>query len=171
MKPTDRGARIEGVSSLVCVVDVNILDRIVGEPGMLERVCRATDTGHLVLRLTSRQQRELENTPQALREQLGRVPVTVVGSAPFILGVSRLGIDRLGPDESYRSLRGNHQGDNHIEDHLGVATARLDGVSFVTDEKRLRRHARDRAAVEVWDWPELRRQIVALSADVADETT
>ncbi|MEA2276316.1 MAG: hypothetical protein QOC78_1276 [Solirubrobacteraceae bacterium] len=149
--------------SLRCVIDNNIFDEIAGESGLLQRLHGLTARGRLELLVTSRQAEECRASakPELIRV-LTDVPVRVIGAAPFLLDVSRLGVDRLGSPEPYDALRRQASSPRHVNDHLGVATAHLEMLPFVTQEARLHGFAASIPGVDIWWWDELRTKIELL---------
>src|SRR4051794_28988238 len=111
-----------------------IFDEIAAEPGLVVKLRDLTTNGSLELLVTSRQAEECQRAQRPdLLAVLSDVPVRVIGAAPFLLDVSRLDVDRLGPVEPYATLRAFASSRRHINDHLGVATAHLETLPFVTE--------------------------------------
>jgi hypothetical protein len=148
---------------LRAVIDNMIFDRIAAEPGLRKRLQTLTLAGKLQLLVTSQQEAECRasGNPELIAV-LEEVPVTVIGSAPFVVGVSLVDIDRVGPAALYDALRAFASSPRHINDHLGVATAQQEMLPFVTEEKRLHGFAAEQAGVTIWNWSELRARIEAL---------
>lgn len=140
-----------------------IFDKIADEPGLPERLTVLTREGKLELSVTSRQAEECRASGKdRLLRLIPEVPITVIGSAPFLVGVSRIGIDRLGPSEPYDSLRAHAPSPKHINDHLGVSTAQFEMLPFVTEDRRLHGSAASQPGVTIWSWSDLWRKIEAL---------
>lgn len=97
-----------------------IFDKIAAEPGLVAALRVLVDDDRLELLVTSRQAKECRRSgkPHPITV-LDDVPVRVIGAAPFLLDVSRLDVDRLGPSEPYDSLRRHASSPKHINDHLG----------------------------------------------------
>lgn len=140
-----------------------ILDKIAAEPGLVAALRVLIEDDRLELLATSRQAEECRRSGKPhLIAVLDDVPVRVIGAAPFLLDVSRLDVDRLGPSEPYDTLRRHASSPKHINDHLGVSTAHLEMLPFVTEDKRLHGFAATQPGMEIWSWQELRRKIDAL---------
>lgn len=140
-----------------------IFDKIADEPGLPEHLAALTEQGKLEVSVTSRQAEECRASGQErLIRLISAVPITVIGSAPFVVGVSRLDVDRLGPSEVYDALRAQATNPRHINDYLGVATAHFEMLPFVTEDRRLHRFAVSQPGVTIWQWGDLRRSIAAL---------
>jgi hypothetical protein len=148
---------------LRCVIDNNIFDEIADERGLLEHLQKMTEQGKLELLVTSRQAEECRASekPELIRV-LADIPVRVIGAAPFLLDVSRLDVDRLGPAEPHDMLRQQASSPRHIKDHLGVATAHLEMLPFVTEDTRLHGFAASLPGVDIWRWNELRAKVEQL---------
>jgi hypothetical protein len=143
------------------VLDNMILDKIVDEPGRLTQVETVVRNGRARLLLTSRQREERDAAAPSRAAELQRVPVEIIGSSPFILGVSRLDVDRLDSSEPYDSLRARASSPKHLNDHQGVTTASSEGAPFVTEDERIHKHAVGIDGVDLWRWADLVRELDA----------
>ncbi len=154
---------------LGCVIDNMIFDKIAEEPGLAEQLAALTRQGNLELSVSSQQAEECKASGQeGLVSLIVEVPICVIGSTPFLVGVSRIGIDRLGPSEPYDSLRAHAASPKHTNDHLGVSTAGFEMLPFVTEDKRLHGFAASQPGVTIWSWSDLRRKIAGLAPPVAE---
>ena len=148
---------------LRCVIDNMIFDKIDAESGLVAALKVLVDEDRLELLVTSRQAEECRGSGKPhLIAVLDDVPVRVIGAAPFLLDVSRLDVDRLGPSEPYDTLQRHASSPKHINDHLAVSTAHLEMLQFVTEDKRLHGFAATQSGIEIWSWQDLRRKIDAL---------
>jgi len=120
--------------------DTMIFDHIVETPGLVESIARLAGDNQIELLTTWIQEEQLAKAPAEKKALFGRVPRRQVGAGVFILGVSRLGEDRLGPSEPYDHVRGDG-GNKHVADAMIAATASMDEAMLVTNDSRLTRRA------------------------------
>jgi predicted nucleic acid-binding protein len=146
-----------------------IFDKIVDEPGMLDRVQKATAEGLLTLLTTSVSQRQIAATPDASRRALlESVPAQYLGTAGFVLDYSLLDVDRLGPAQPIEAIAKGKR--KELEDALIVATAAADRLPLVTADTRFRnRVGRELPHVPVWAWERLRSELISLGCQGAGE--
>lgn len=150
------------MAHLSCIIDTQIFDKIVDEPGVLALVQRLTEAGELEIRATSAQRRELAEVGGDRGDRLRSVPATFVGTVGFVLDHSQVGIDRLGPAEPIQTVRPG-TGKKHLEDALTASTALFENRALVTEDGRLRRRAEE-VGIEVWPWHDFFAQLRALDA-------
>jgi len=138
-----------------------IFDKIVDEPGMLDRGRSTTESVHLVATTVSRGQ--IAAVSQASRrELLESVPVEYIGTAGFVLDYSLLDVDRLGPREPISAIADRRP--KHLEDALIAATAAADTITLVTEDRRLwNRIAEQLPQVTLWSWEQLRAEVLRAS--------
>jgi hypothetical protein len=145
------------------VIDNMIFDKIAAEPGLADRLQALTAEAQIELLVTSDQEQECRDSEKPeLVAILEAIPVRVIGSAPFVLDHSRLGLDRLGPPEPYDTLRKQAPSPRHTKDRLGTTTSHLERVPFVTEEKRLHGYTAQQPGITIWWWKDLREHIDAL---------
>jgi predicted nucleic acid-binding protein len=144
------------------LIDSDVFDSIVDEPGMLHRVRDLVEAERLELIAASVSRRQIARAPTPRRALLESVPVTWVGTAGFALDYSRLDVDRLGPSQPIDAIRKGRS--KELEDALIAATALFDGVPLISEDKRLRNAvARELPRLRVHAWDFLRGEIFRLS--------
>jgi predicted nucleic acid-binding protein len=74
------------------------------------------------------------------------LPFVIVATYGIVVGVSRLGLARIGEAEEFEEVR--NFSPRHSKDALLAITAKREGAVFVTNERRLTNFAR-RAGIEV----------------------
>lgn len=137
------------------LVDSNIFDKIEATPGALDLVRRLTDGRKIELVTTHIQEDEIAGIADAeRRERIDEIPRTDVPTYGFVLDVSRLGMARLGEEAPIETIRSGNWA-KYTKDALIAATSQFDGLTLVTEDKRLANVARRELKVDVWDWPHL----------------
>jgi predicted nucleic acid-binding protein len=136
-----------------------IMDALAADATTLDIVNALTAAGRLKLLVTSVTQDQLSRVRDPeWRAQLQSLPYTVVGTAGFALGYSRLGVDRLGPAEPAEAVRRGRL--KETEDALIAATAKFDDLTLVTEDRRLRTSTqRPELALDILGWPEFRQAL------------
>ena len=151
--------------------DSNVVDAIEASPGLLRAIQRAAASGELILLSSHVQGDELAATPdQERRAKLlnlyRALPVTTVATHGFVLGVSRLGMARLG-DGSWTGVGIDDldsKGRKHRRDALIGVTAAGEADVFVTRERRLQRKMKAAGArCEIWDFDEFREYVLSIT--------
>lgn len=130
-----------GLESERCIrvmLDSNVFDALVAREPDRRAVIAAIRSGQLELVTTHLQEDEIfrvsaRDTHKYWRMQ--SIPRTVVSTSDFILGLSRLGMARLGDGVTYNAVRTKQR---HLVDAEIAATAQYERLRLVTDEKRLR---------------------------------
>ena len=136
-------------------LDTNVFDRIVETDASLARVQRLVAAGLIEIVVTHIQEDELaEITDEVKRERIARVPRVQEPTSDFIIGVSRLGMARLGTGANLEPLRASNWS-KYTNDALIAATAIWDGVTLISEERRLRNRVRAELGLEVWEWAQL----------------
>jgi hypothetical protein len=142
------------------LIDTNVLDRLVEDPGVLELVVVLSRRGQLLLETTHVQEDELLAMPpdkRAKQRSMSRVPRTVVPTAGFVPGVSRPEEGLVGDEGVVERVRAASPA-KHARDALIVATARARDRVLVTDDARTRSLAAE-VGVEAWPAERLLEQI------------
>lgn len=136
-------------------LDTNVFDRIIESEDSLARVKRLAARGAIEIVVTHVQEDELaEIQDEAKRALIARVPRVQEPTSDFIIGVSRLGMARLGTGAYLEPLRASNRS-KYTNDALIAASAIWDGVTLVSEERRLRNRVRAEHGLEVWDWARL----------------
>lgn len=136
-------------------LDSNVFDRIVESDESLARVQRFVAAGMIEIVVTHVQEDELAQiSDETKRARIAQVPRSCVPTSHFVLDFSRLGMARLGESPALDILRdGNWT--KYTKDGLIAATAELEGITLVTEERRLANRAREDLGMDVWDWARL----------------
>lgn len=130
------------------LLDTNAYDPILADAGLCQAVIGACHAGAIELLMTHVQRDELAEMPDSdKRDRALTLPFVMVVTYGMVLGVSRLGLARLGEPEEFEEIR--NFSPRHSKDALLAITAKREGAVFVTNERRLSNFAR-RAAIEVW---------------------
>jgi hypothetical protein len=137
-----------------------IYDEIVKTPGMIEALRALANDGRLTVYSTGVVEDQISNGPNA--EFRLAVPRTKVGAGVFLVGSGRIGIDRIGPDEPYESVRGPEKSYRHIADAVIAATAAMDEAILITHDKRLMSNA-TRQGIPTINFAAFRLLVTALS--------
>ena len=113
--------------------------------------------------VTHIQEDELAQIPDPEKRRLiGDVPRTVAPTSDFVLGVSRLGMARLGTGQILEQIR-RPNWSKYTNDGLIASTAQLEGLILVTKERRLQNQARA-LGIDVWGWPKFSQHLLTLAA-------
>ena len=143
-------------------LDTNVFDQIIESEDSLARVERLAARGLIEIVVTHVQEDELaEIQDEPKRARIARVPRVQEPTSDFIIGVSRLGMARLGTGVHLEPLRASNPR-KYTNDALIAATAIWDGVTLVSEERRLRNRVRDEYGLEVWDWARLDARLRSL---------
>lgn len=144
-------------------IDSMIFDRLVENDELITLVTRLVDEGRIELVSTHVQRDELDEIPDPeKRERTATIPVSLVPTYGFVIGVSRLGLARLTDDASpYDALAG--QSRKHSHDALIAMTAEGEAAVLVSEDRRLRNRATSELGVEAWDWARFRAHLESLS--------
>lgn len=148
---------------LRCVIDNMIFDEIAAERGLVAKLRDLTTNGSLELLVTSKQAEECQLAQRP--DLLGRVERrSGARHRRRALPTGRVAARCRpgGPAEPYDTLRAFAGSPRHTNDHLGVATAHLETLPFVTEDKRLHGFASTQPGIDIWRWRDLRRRIDAL---------
>ncbi|XVQ86471.1 hypothetical protein ACQP2K_03280 [Microbispora siamensis] len=145
------------------VLDSNAVDPLIDIPGAVESVRSAIDRGELEVLYTHVTIDELATTPDLDRRQRLILVIaeigTLVPTGGFALGFSRLDHGRLMADEDVPVFQALTSGSvDHTRDALIASTARFEGCTLVTNEKRLSARAREQG-IEVLTSEQLLRAI------------
>jgi hypothetical protein len=124
--------------------DTMVFDFIVETPGLLDSVIKLAAEEQIEILTTWVQEEQLAAAPTEKQALFATVPRREVGPGVFVLGVSRIGVDRLGPSEPYEHVRGDG-GNKHVSDAMIAATASMDDAILVTNDGRLTRRATHQA--------------------------
>ena len=155
--------------------DSNVLDAILASPRLVQAIQRAATAGELLLVSTHVQEDELAATPDEERRAsllalYRALPITTVATYGFVIGVSRVGMARIG-DGSRTGVAIDDldsKGRKHRRDALIGVTAAGEADVLVTCERRLRRRMKAaRAPCEVWDFDEFREYVLSIT-ELAD---
>lgn len=121
-----------------------------------------TDRGELDLVVTSVTEREVGLiSDEVKRKRIMAIPRRMIGTAGFVLDYSRLDVDRLGPEGSIEAIRQGRL--KETLDALIAATAKSEGLLFVTEDVRLRKKVEDELKLVVWGWHQLRTDLMQLA--------
>jgi predicted nucleic acid-binding protein len=143
--------------------DTNIFDEIVGDATILRLVKQLSDRGVIELVVTHIQEDELARIPDSEKRRLmDEVPRTVAPTSDFVVGVSRIGMARLGRGHILEQIRRPNLS-KYTNDGLIASTAQFEGAILVTKERRLRNRARA-LEIDVWGWPEFSSNLLSLAA-------
>lgn len=129
------------------LLDSNAHDRLVETPERQRLAIEAHETGLIELLLTHVQVDELMDDAEKRGRTLA-IPATITETYGLVLGISRLGLARLGEPNEIDAI--DSPGRNHRKDALLAVTARHEGAVLVTDDRRLRNFA-SREGIEVWN--------------------
>src|SRR6266540_5314667 len=107
--------------------DTNIFDKIIADDVCLELVRRLTAAGKIELVVTHIQEDELAAIQDdAKRQRMADVPRSFAPTSDFVLGVSRLGMARLGTGALLEPIRATNWS-KYTRDGLIAATAQTEG--------------------------------------------
>jgi predicted nucleic acid-binding protein len=130
------------------LLDSNAYDPLVDDPEARALVLAACEEGHVELLMTHVQWDELGEIADATRRNAAAsIPFVIVSTYGMILGLSRVGLARLGERHEIEAIRNSRH--KHSRDALLATTAHRHGAVLVTNDRRLERFAR-RHAIEVW---------------------
>jgi hypothetical protein len=142
------------------LLDSMIHDKLMDEPGALELATELVSRGSLTLLSTHIQNDEIARTPDAERAaRLATVPTESVPTYGFVVGMSRIGMARIGHAEPIDALRAGNL--DHTEDALVGATAQYEDATLVTEDRRLASRAR-KQGIAVMDWDEFHAMLGGL---------
>jgi hypothetical protein len=145
-------------------LDSNAFDRIAESDKTVELVRRATETGSIQLLSTHVQRDELAAIPDPVRrERVARIPTSDVPTYGFVVGVSRLGMARLGDEARYEAMTGGNR-QKHAHDALIAMTAQYEDTVLVSEDRRLRNRAESELGVEAWSWQRFREHLESVTA-------
>jgi predicted nucleic acid-binding protein len=120
--------------------DTMIFDLIANDEALLAALSAHAD--HVQVITTWVQEKQIAAVKnETHRAKLQVIPRTEVGVGVFVLGRARLGIDRLGREEPFESVRGEAKTSAHVYDALIAASADLDDLYLVTHDQRLMKRA------------------------------
>ena len=153
--------------------DTNVLDAILGSPTLVQAIQRAATAGELLLVSTHVQEDELAATPNAERRAkllalYHALPVATVATHGFVIGVSRVGMARIGGGSRTGVAIDDldSKGRKHRRDALIGVTAAGEADVLVTCERRLRTRMKAAGApCEVWNFDEFRQYVLSVSDD------
>jgi predicted nucleic acid-binding protein len=144
------------------ILDTNILDKIAEEDQMVALVRDHTDRGELDLVVTSVTEREVGLISDRVKQKrITAIPRRMIGTTGFVLDYSRLDVDRLGPEGPIEAIRQGRL--KETLDALIAATAKSEGLLFVTEDVRLRKKVEDELKLVVWGWHQLRTDLMQLA--------
>ena len=147
------------------MLDSNIFDKLVDEPGAFELATRLVECGAVELLTTHVQADEIEATPNAERRRELLEVLTLARHEPtlgFVLDYSRLGAARLSEAEPIEILRA---GDNPLartRDALISNTAQCEGATLVTEDVGMRGRA-TASGIPALAWTEFRARLQVLA--------
>lgn len=135
------------------LLDSNVYDVLVDTPELYGLVIEACENGRIELLMTHIQLNELTNHPDdAVRAAIFAIPLIVTPTYGVVMGVSKLGLARLGEPEPIEAIRSSSG--NHTNDALIATIAQFEGAVLVTEDNRLTKRARAEG-IEVWTAEEL----------------
>jgi predicted nucleic acid-binding protein len=136
------------MSVLIAMIDTMIFDHLLANPDDRSVVTAAIADGRLQLKTTHVQEDQLAAIPdEAKRSAAAEIPREVVASSVFVVGVSRVGMARVGPGDDYEAIR---RAEKDVEDAIIAASAVSEAHVLVTEDKRLAKRARGRLKVQIW---------------------
>jgi hypothetical protein len=107
---------------------------------------------------------ELARIPDRARlTRLLSVPVEQVPTFGFVLGVSRLRMARLGPEEPFETLRVGEDRATRTNDALITMTAQFERATVVSEDRDLRRRAKE-AGITAIAWEQFRARLSEFDA-------
>lgn len=126
--------------------DGNVADAIAATPGALEVVRGLVSSGRVELLMLPTQCDEVARIPddrQEHRLRLLNLPFRRYGAAVFVLDESRLDIgDRVASEESAAVFeRVRNRSSRFTRDAMMIATAAVDGLTLVTDDRKCAKRA------------------------------
>ena len=145
------------------LLDSNIFDKLVDEPGASEIAKRAAASGTTELITTHVQADEIAATSNVARREQLLVALSLARQEPtlgFVLGYSRLGEARLSESEPFESLRAGDDRLTRTRDALISSTAQYEGATLVTEDADMRARA-SAAGIPAIGWDEFRRRLEA----------
>lgn len=151
--------------------DTNVVDAILASPGLLKAIHQAAASGELILVSSHVQEDELTATPNEERRAkllalYRALPVTTVATHGFVIGVSRVGMARIGDGSrtgvAIDDLASKER--KHRRDALIGVTAAGEADVLVTCERRLKRKMEaEGAPCKVWDFDEFRQYVLSIT--------
>lgn len=123
------------------MIDSNIFDELVADETLRRKVVSLARQCRVELVTTHLQEDELRAVASRDATKYRRIqslPRTVVLTSDFIVGVSRLGMARIGDGTTYEAIRRDKR---HIFDAEIAATAKYEQIPLITSERRLRNQA------------------------------
>jgi hypothetical protein len=152
------------------LIDTIIHDAIVDTPGAASLVERLVAAGLVEFVVTHLQEDQLARVPDPKRRaRLCAIPRTKVPTSDFIIGVSRLGMARLGEGRVLEAIRGEDEPTRHklTVDAEIAATAEREGLTLVTEDRQLARRGARELSLPVWNWPTLLARLHTLDERLA----
>jgi predicted nucleic acid-binding protein len=144
-------------------LDSMIFDHIAESEETIELVERLVEARKIELVATHVQRDEIAAIPdQSKRERIARIPVADVATYGFVIGISRIGMARLGPEAPYEAMAGPNRG-KYANDALIAMTAQFEDTVLVSDDRRLRNRAQDELRIEAWNWQQFRDYLHSLA--------
>jgi len=143
------------------MLDTNIFDRIVASGVVVDRLQKVVQEELLKILTTHVQEDELSLISDVeKKKKVASIPREVIPTRGFVLGVSRLGMARLGGEGIEEVRQGNIR---HTHDALIAATAEGYADVLVTEDTTLRSRIRDQnLKVEVWDYERFFQHVESL---------
>jgi rRNA-processing protein FCF1 len=146
------------------LIDSMILDRIAETVGALDLVQQLRAAEQVELVVTHIQEDEIAEIKDARkRAAISAIPRTVAATYGFVVGVSRVGMARLGEDHPIEAIRGSNW-QKYTNDALIAATAQFESAVLVTDDRRLRTRAVRELGIEALGWPAFHGRLEAAAA-------
>lgn len=118
------------------LLDSNAYDQLEADSEALRALKSACMTGRIELLMTHVQWDELGRIPDVeRRDRIANIPFVVVATYGMILGVSRVGLARVGEAGPIETARNGSL--KHDHDALLASTAQHEGATLVTVDRRL----------------------------------
>lgn len=149
------------------MLDTNIFDAIIAEPGMVDRLNKLSEAGKVILLTTHIQEDELAAIPDPpKRAEIAKIVRRCTTTDGAVFGVSRYGMATFGGQgesgcsiNDVRTVSGGH-----TNDALIATSASRDADVLVTNEDRLpKRLTATSAKCKVWDFAQFKAHINSLS--------
>lgn len=151
------------------MLDSMVLDELVESEPDRRAVVALIANRQIELFTTHIQEDELARiTDEVKRWRVKSLPRTIIPTSDFVVGVSRLGMARLGSGRVYELIR---HGQSHVNDALIAATAEHEGHTLVTSERRLKNRAAAHVTVPVWNGSRLLAEVRRLARGSEGPTT
>jgi len=149
------------------MLDSMIYDKLIAEPGMVERLNALSKMGLIILLSTHIQEDQLADIPDpAKKSEVSRIVRRCVPTSGALVGISKVGMCTVG-----NGGRGGvtvadvlTKGGGHAHDALIATTAAKEADVLVTDEKRLPKRVKaTKSSFQVWSFDQFKSHVFGIA--------